>query len=73
MNKRYKDSNSFFGDSSHYREMIKASFAEITKDFQLINNSVPVVKRVSQLEPDLKKLQKVRNYLAYSQGKIKNN
>ena len=60
MKTRQKDIEKVSSDSGHFRQCIKASQSEITKDFFQINNSVPVFRKMSQQDLEIKKLQKVK-------------
>jgi hypothetical protein len=61
MKTRQKDSEIFTSDSLHFKQNIKASQSEIMKDFLQINESVPVFKKIPQVDSDPRKLQKVLN------------
>ncbi|OMJ93471.1 hypothetical protein SteCoe_3593 [Stentor coeruleus] len=58
MKTRQKDPEFFISDTSNFKQKIKASQSEIMKDFMQISNSVPVFKRVAQVDSDPRKLQK---------------
>jgi hypothetical protein len=61
MKTRQKDPEIFISDTSNFKQKIKASQSEIMKDFMQISNSLPVFKRVAQIDSDTCKLQKVSN------------
>ncbi|OMJ70797.1 hypothetical protein SteCoe_31145 [Stentor coeruleus] len=61
MKTRQKDPEIIISDTSNFKQKIKASQSEIMKDFMQISNSLPVFKRVAQIDSDICKLQKVSN------------